>query len=177
LSSTNVQTGFGTEARVDLARIVNTLTGSTLGEETFGVDIPAMQVFKAVSETLVNSKLNEATGPQTDQDAMRIRSTMASLDKESEANRFLIATMKETNRRKIEQHKFYQKFYSDNDTLKGADAAWLDYKMQTPMIGSITDVDTGMPMLYSDFLRKAKRDNPGANQTEITDAWRSLNGP
>jgi hypothetical protein len=177
LKNLDVETGLGVDSRAGLAKFANALmpgSGDVFMDEN---QIPGVEVYKALSEQLTNSELMNAKGVQTDGDAKRVRATMASIGKTNLANSFLVNTMQEYNRRMIERDDYYRKYRRDNGRdLEGADDAWMNHIETTPMIGSITDKATGLPLLYSDFMKRAKKQKPKATRQQLVTDWRTLNG-
>ena len=176
LENIDISTGFGVEARGALASVVNAVFGAGTGEILTNTNLPALQAFRGVSARLVNSELNKAKGPQTEGDAQRAKSTLASLDNEVDANRFLIKSLRATNARKIEQAEFYSQILERDGTLTEADKEWSAFKRKTPMLSaSVLDQQTGLPMFFNEFSAKAQAANPSASKEQIINAWRELN--
>ena len=176
LENINIDTGFGTEARGTLAAVVNAVLGDGIGDALTNTNLPALQAFRGVSARLVNSELNKAKGPQTEGDAQRAKSTLASLTNEVDANRFLVKSLRATNARKIEQSAFYESILERDGTLKNADKEWSAFKRKTPMLSaSVLDQESGLPMFFNEFSAKAQAANPSASKEQIINAWRELN--
>lgn len=178
LSALDVESGWGTGAKTQTARVLNAVwpgSGNAVMKS-----VSAQEAFAAVSEELVTSKLNSATGPQTDQDAQRIRSTVATLGKTPDANAFIISAARGTNDRKIEQRNFYESYFERKGSLEGVDTEWAKYKLSTPMLSDpryVRNKQTGLPIFYNEFYRAAKQGNPQLSDAEIVDKWRELNQP
>lgn len=176
LENIDISTGFGVEARGALASAVNAIFGAGTGDSLTNTNLPALQAFRGVSARLVNSELNKAKGPQTEGDAQRAKSTLASLSNEVDANRFLIKSLRATNARKIEQSEFYSEILERDGTLTEADKEWSAFKRKTPMLSaSVIDQQSGLPMFFNEFSAKAQAANPNASKEQIINAWRELN--
>jgi hypothetical protein len=176
LENIDISTGFGVEARGALASAVNAIFGAGTGDSLTNTNLPALQAFRGVSARLVNSELNKAKGPQTEGDAQRAKSTLASLSNEVDANRFLIKSLRATNARKIEQSEFYSEILERDGTLTEADKEWSAFKRKTPMLSaSVIDQQSGLPMFFNEFSAKAQAANPDASKEQIINAWRELN--
>ena len=183
LRSMDVKTGMGTKQLASIANMANFMFGEGTGD--FIVENPGrIESYIAVTEAMTNSVLNNATGPQTDQDAQRIRSTMMSINKTGVANDFLIRSMEATNNRAIEQHRFVQRFMRDNkdnfdnqvQAFDEAQFAWNEYKNHVPMVSSVPDKATGLPIFFSEFRERVKKAQPDKTEAEIIKAWRVVNG-
>jgi hypothetical protein len=176
LENIDIDTGFGTEVRGTLASVVNAVLGDGIGDALTNTNLSALQAFKGVSARLVNSELNKAKGPQTEGDAQRAKSTLASLTNEVDANKFLVKSLRATNARRIEQAAFYESILERDGTLKDADKEWSAFKRKTPMLSStVLDQGSGMPMFFNEFAAKAQAANPSASKEQIINAWRELN--
>jgi hypothetical protein len=175
LSHIDVQTGFGVQQRGQLASIINGLGGN--GEALTGVDPANAQAFNAVTGKLVLDIMATQKGPQTDKDQQRIAKTLPTIANEQLANRFTLSSLKAINLRRIAQRDFYENYLYENETLKGADKAWSDFKQDTPMVSDqVKDPATGLPMFYFQFARKAREHNPNATKAQIDKAWRERAG-
>lgn len=80
--------------------------------------------FKAVTANLVLQEQIKQKGPQTDSDAKRIESTLATIDNTPDANKFIISAAMAQNNYKIDYSAFMRKYYKDSGTLVGAEDAW-----------------------------------------------------
>ena len=176
LANIDLSTGFGIETRGAMASAINGIFGKGVGDSLLNVNLSAIQAFKGVSSRLVNSELNKAKGPQTEGDAQRAKSTLASLKNEGEANAFLIKSLQATNARVVEQAQFYENVLERDGTLKNATKEWVAYKRKTPMLSAnVLDQTTGLPMFFNNFAAMAQERNPGITRAEIVNAWRELN--
>lgn len=174
LENIDISTGFGTEARGAVASVINAFVPGA-GDELLNTNVDALQAFRGVSSRLVNSELNKAKGPQTDGDAKRAKNTLANLNNQNLANKFLIQSLRATNARWAEQAEFYENVLERDGSLKKADREWLEFKRKTPMLSdSVKDAETGLPMFYRDFKMKALEKNPGASDEQILEAWRGM---
>jgi hypothetical protein len=92
--------------------------------------------------------------------------------KTPEANQFINNSARAMSIRKIEQRDFYEQYYNDNDTLKGASKAWNDYKRNTPMVSNKLKSPKGLPVFFFEFERDVMAANPGATREQVLGAWR-----
>jgi hypothetical protein len=173
LASIDVSTGFGVEARSEIARGVNAIFGEGSGDQLLNVNVPAVQAFKAISGRIQNTELNKAKGPQTDDDARRVAKTLPNIANEQLAKDFLIKSLRAINDRAIRQAEFFEDFRDTNGSLKGSDKAWREFKKKTPLVSeAITDPETGLPMFFNDFRRQVLVAHPGATDSQILFTWR-----
>jgi hypothetical protein len=183
LAGIDIETGWGTGLQARLAGVVDGVFGEGAASQYGILDkntVAGLETYRAIAQDFANQKLNEAKGPQTEGDAQRINQTIMGLDKAQDANDFLIAVLQEENSRKIQRERFIKSYRQEhgNDmrTFEDALSAWNVRMESTPMIGTVTDKKSGLPMLYSRFVQEAKRANKGASMGEINQAWRDLNG-
>lgn len=153
-----------------------------MGMDKFAAElsnVAGAQGFNAISFRMVNAVLNQAKGPQTEGDAQRARSTIASLGNEGAANDFIIATMRANALRKIEKHEFYQDRLDGGKSVSETRKEWKDYMTKTPNlseVGKVSDPDTGLPVYFYQFKERAIQNRPNVTQEEIVQAWRQANG-
>tara|TARA_R110001599_G_scaffold173340_2_gene365164 strand:- start:15896 stop:17152 length:1257 start_codon:yes stop_codon:yes gene_type:complete len=172
MESIDINTGFGTEARGQIARVWDSLGGD--GAALTGVDPTDMEKFKGLAMKQVLDIMASQKGPQTDSDAKRIEKAVVDLGKTTEANQFVLDSARAIANRKIEQSAFYEDFLDDNQTLVGANKAWRDFKTMTPMVSDIVaDPKTGAPMFFYQF-RETMREN-GFSDSDIVEGWQRMN--
>ena len=168
----DLDTGFGTEARGQIAKVWDALGGD--GEALTGIDPADVEKFNAVAMKQVLDVMATQKGPQTDQDAERIKKTATQLGNTREANNFIIDSGLAIANRKIEQAEFYDNYLEQNETLKGADSAWRDFKIRTPMVSDVVkDPNSGAPVFYYQFRDKMRTN--GYQDQDIIEAWRRMN--
>jgi hypothetical protein len=178
LESIDVSTGALEPAKVAFA--------ATL--EGFGVDasaianVPNAEAYNAVSERLVNTVLNRAKGPQTDQDAARIRQQISSLSGTEKGNAFKINSMKAIAMRDIEMRDFIQaemerqELNGESRSYRKATYEWNKFKRQTPLLSSsVKNPETGLPVFFHEFKQNAERKRPGISREQVLEAWRQIN--
>ena len=170
----DVATGFGAETKTNLARLANFVKPG-LGDNL--ANVTATEAFNALSIAYTQSELNNATGPQTDLDFTRFQKTFASLDKEMDANNWLIDNIAASNDRKLEQYEFYRNHYKANPQLgyQTVDDAWMQFKRDVPMVSGRMDTDTGLPLLWNNFQKDTRRENPDATREDIIALWQEVN--
>ena len=174
LENIDVQTGFGEEAKGQLARVFNSF--GVDGTALTGVDPANMQAFNAVSGKLTLDVMSTQKGPQTDRDRDFIARTLPNIKNEALANNFTVNSLKALNYRRIEMRDFYENYLEENGTLKGSDIEWNKFKQKTPLISEIIkNPETGLPMFFHEFKRKLIERNPTATEQQVIDAWRELN--
>jgi len=170
----DVETGLGAEMKMNVARVANFFKPG-LGDEI--ANVSATEAFDALSIEYVQSKLNEATGPQTDLDFFRFQKTFSSLGKTMEANNWLIDNIMASNERKQEQYEFYRDYMRGDPQMgyQTVDDAWIQYKRDVPMVSGNMNAKTGLPYLWSNFQKQTLKENPGAKREEIIALWQELN--
>ncbi len=172
MESIDIDTGFGTEARGQISRVWESLGGD--GSALTGVDPADMEKFKGLATKQVLEIMSTQKGPQTDADAKRIEKAVADLGKTKEANQFVIDSARAIANRRIEQATFYEEFLEDNETLKGANQSWRDFKTKTPMVSDIVnDPETSAPMFFYNFRERMRSMN--FNDKDIIEGWQRMN--
>ena len=172
LRGLNLDTGFGTEAKSDVVRALGAFGVDTT--ELLGTDPAEVEKFNSIAQKQVLNIMATQKGPQTDQDAERIKKTIAQTTNTKEANQFILNTMEAVSRRKVDQAAFYEEFLNDNETLKGVDRAWRAFKRKTPMFSEkVKNPTTGKPMFYFEFRNLLTKE--GRPEKEIIEAWQDLN--
>lgn len=174
----DLDTGLGVETRGQIAKVWDAMGGN--GKELTGVNPSDVQKFKAVATKQVLDIMASQKGPQTDQDAARIEKAVANLGNTKEANQFVMDAAIGIANRKIEQSAFYENFLEENDTVKGADSAWRDFKSKTPMVSDVVkDPVSGNPLFYYQFktmmMNKQNKQGQQFTQDDINEAWRRMN--
>lgn len=168
----DLDTGLGVETRGQIAKVWDALGGD--GKALTGVDPSDVQKFKAVVTKQVLDIMATQKGPQTDQDAARIEKAVANLGNTKEANSFIMDSATAISNRKIEQASFMERYLEDKGSLKGADNAWRDFKVKTPMVSDvIKDPNSGAPVFYYQFREKMSQ--KGYSDSDIVEAWRRMN--
>jgi hypothetical protein len=114
-------TGWGTETQAAAANIL-----ASLGVADAKNYATNAQVFLAQTRTVTNDRLLDQKGPQTDNDFKRTEEIGARLGNTADANKFLLAVNRAINNQTIEKHRFFTKWVSKNDSLRGAEQAWQD---------------------------------------------------
>jgi len=174
LVNIDVKTGFSVQSRAIIASAFNAVDPS-LGEIITGVDASAVQAANAITSKMVNSELNKAKGPQTEGDAIRAKQTVATINNDELAYKFLITQAQALNDRKVEQYNFYADFLETEESLKGADKAWADYKRKTPMLSDVVkNASTNLPMFFNEFKQQTKARNPNTSDERVVSMWQDL---
>lgn len=113
------ETGFTAPIKREAARVLGALGVSAA--EDFATNA---QVFQAkVSEQVFGLQSLQA-GPQTNQDFQRLNETYANITNTTEANKFIIATVRAQAEMAAAEKKFYDDWHKKHKTYDGADAAW-----------------------------------------------------
>lgn len=172
MRNTAQQEGFRTGAveplRNTLAAVAKGL-GVPLSDSRIQQVVDA-QTFTALGGQLLANRLAAQKGPQTDQDAQRMLQTLASLDKEADANDFLLRSGIALRSREIEQRDFFRDWRADKGTLDGASQAWSRFKNEVPLFG--ISPNTGRPVFFTEFAEA----NEDKSMTDIVNAWTQTYG-
>lgn len=113
------ETGFTAPIKREASRVLGALGVSAA--EDFATNA---QVFQAkVSEQVFGLQSLQA-GPQTNQDFQRLNETYANIANTTEANKFIIATVRAQAEMAAAEKKFYDDWHKKHKTYDGADAAW-----------------------------------------------------
>lgn len=172
LEAIDVKTGALEPAKAAFASIVEGLgfDGSAIANVTNA------QAFEGVSNRMVNDVLNRAKGPQTEGDAKRAKSTLASLKNTPLANKFMNASLKALALRQIEQSDFIEARIDQGKTFSEANKEWNDFKRKTPSLSSVVKDENGLPVFFYQFKERAKQIRPNITDDEIINAWREKHG-
>lgn len=172
LDAIDIDTGALEPGKVALASVVEGLgiDASSLA------DVGTAQSFKAVSNRLVNDVLNAATGPQTDGDAQRARSTISNLGDSPLAAQFKSNSLRSVALRTIEQRDFIESRVDEGSTFSEARKEWNKFKKQTPALSdAVKNPQTGLPLYFYQFQNLARQRREGITDKEIIAAWRQAN--
>ena len=144
-------------------------------------DATNAQAFTGIMKDLVLNKMASQKGPQTDQDAKRIETTLARLGNTPAANEFLFNAAIAIKERTIEQRNFTLRYRQQKGTLEGAQLEWEKYKRSTPLMGinpiaKQRDGERAMPIFYNQFRQGILAANPGVTPDQIATLWREKYG-
>jgi hypothetical protein len=175
LENIDIQTGGLEPAKLALAKYASAfgLDGTKIANVAGG------EAFNAEAERLVLSVKASQKGPQTEGDQVTIRQTVASLGNTKAGNQFIIDSARALNNRRIGRKDFYDKFLEStggrfrNDDGVNADAAWSEFKRNTPMVSAKQRTPEGLPVFYYKFEEAVRDANPDATRGEILEAWRA----
>ena len=117
----NEKTGWGTDAKAAGAAV---LVAMGIGGEEAKQYASNAQTFTAIQFKQVNDELNQAKGPQTNDDFKRARLTFASLGNTPNANRFINDLQRAVIQQRGAEAKFYRDHY--NQALKGGDLSAME---------------------------------------------------
>lgn len=115
-------TGWSAEMQKKAAEVLGALGVKNAAEKATGY-----QQFQQAAMTQVNSVLNLAKGPQTDQDARRAQETFIGLGKTPQANQFLIDYAQAVAERDKRRADFYKQAYpiaQKKGDLNEVDRSW-----------------------------------------------------
>lgn len=115
-------TGWGGEKEKAAAEFLGYLGVKNASEKATGY-----QQFQQAGMTQVNSVLNLAKGPQTDQDARRAQQTFAGIEKTPQANQFLLDYAQAVAERQKRRSDFYQQampLARSTGDLTAVDRSW-----------------------------------------------------
>ena len=115
------KTGWGTGAKKAAASVL-----SALGVPEAEKYATSAQTFLAASREMVNDRMQEQKGTQTENDRKVIEEIYPQLGNTVEANRFILAVARAQANRDIEERKFYDKWWRDKKTYDRASDAWLE---------------------------------------------------
>jgi hypothetical protein len=150
--------GFGTgTGTATTAKIAGVLSALGVPEATAYASDAA--VFQSTVQQTVLDRQFEQKGPQTEADAARITQTAANLGNPTDANRFLLNIAKAQAKRDIAHQRFFAKWFSTNNTYRGAEEAWLDGE--------------GGKSLFADpaLSKYAPKEEQGAAAPAATGSW------
>lgn len=148
--------------------------GSAIGIPVDEEKIQTGQAFNAVMGRLVNDRISQEKGPQTDQDVKRFKDTMANLDNPAPTREFLLGYSEALQSRKIQQAEFFRERVREGQDYEKVRDQWDRYVRQTPLIRTdIVSPENGLPVFYPQFARRFRNVNPNATEAEILKAWRS----
>ena len=121
----NLETGWGTETKVQGLRLLNALG---LADEEAQDTIADFEKFKTVSMTRLMTMLQAQKGPQTEGDADRAAKTFASVENTPQANEFILDMAQATAERERQRLIFYDSLkgvYARKGNLAEIDTIWL----------------------------------------------------
>lgn len=147
--------------------------GLPLDEDALA-QIESVQSFKAITGNLLAAKLASQKGPQTDDDARRMKETLASIDNVEAANDFILRSSIATETRKVEMSDFAREWKTATGSFDGWRAAWGEFKRKTPLLG--INPTTNKPVFYTEFMEEAAKANPGATRDQLLEMWRNKYG-
>ncbi len=128
------------------------------------------QQFNGTIQNLVLTKMQAQKGPQTENDAKRIESTVASLGNTPAARDFLMRAADALSYEDMLKREFWDNHRGEKGSFDGAQVAWRKFKNDLPMVGQ--SPNTGKPVFFSEFA-EANRGKPYA---EIVKQWSSTYG-
>ena len=141
----------------------------------FGLDqATTAEAFTGVMQNLVLSRMQAQKGPQTQQDAQRIESTVASLGNTPEASDFLLRTGQAMARRDVEKHNFYEQYRASKGSLNGVQQAWDSELNGRPLLG--VNPNSRLPVFYDEFVPAFLQANPGATKADALTMWKTKYG-
>ena len=148
-------------------------------EHDFGLEDPTKaQSYTGAIKTMVLTKLQAQTGPQTDTDRIEIEKTVASMGNTNEANRFLLEANEAIERQKILKRNFWLDHKRKNGTFEGANQAWSEFSDTTPFLAK--NPNSGRPVFFANFAHEIRRVNMAAGKkvtsSGILDLWRTKYG-
>lgn len=128
------------------------------------------QAFVGTMQNLVLTKLQAQKGPQTENDAKRIESTVASLGNTPAARDFLMRAADALSYEDMMKREFWDNHRGEKGSFDGAQVAWRKFKSELPMVG--TSPKTGQPLFFSEFAEA----NRGRPMQELVQAWSTQYG-
>ncbi|MBN9497863.1 MAG: hypothetical protein J0H39_13990 [Alphaproteobacteria bacterium] len=130
------------------------------------------QAFVGTMQNLVLTKMQAQKGPQTENDAKRIESTVSSLGNTPAARDFLLRSADALAQLDQYQHQFWEEYRasSPKKSFEGAAIAWRDWRNKTPLLG--VNPNSNLPVFLPEFMEKARDANPNVSDGEILNQWR-----
>lgn len=171
----DIKTGAFEPFKAKLAGIASGLGFSDLAKNIG--DAPKAEALQSLSTQLVNTVLNAAKGPQTDQDAARAFDTIAKLGDTQEAFQFKLKMLSALEQRNVDKFRFINNEKKKGLALNEAFGLWDEENLKNPIISKRNSNSTGLPMFFEDF-EKQMRSNPnnkGASKADIVEAWVDFN--
>lgn len=157
------------EDKMQVAREIGDVFGFSVDEK----QLSNVAAFDAVMGTLVNDRISQEKGPQTDQDVVRFRKTMASVNNTSVAKDFLLNYAEALERRKVHKARFFRSGVRGKKDYEDILDEYQSYMDKTPLIRTdFRDLDTGLPVFYYEFEREYLKENPGSSAEEALAEWR-----
>lgn len=169
----DVETGSGEDYKLAAREI-----GSALGFPVDEGKISTAQSFNAAMQGIVNNRLTQEKGPQTDQDVERFKLQFAQLTNPEDSKQFLLNYASALQERKIEQSEFYDEWLDKNPnagSLRGARRGWRDYINDNKLISNKPSPATGLPVFYYEYERAMREANPQISDADIRAKWRTIN--
>lgn len=130
-------------------------------------DATTPQAFVGLMQSVVLNKMQAQKGPQTENDAKRIESTVASLGNTEEAANFLLRAEIAFREKDAEEADFWDEWFTQKGSYEGASAAWKAKWSKTPMVGK--SPNSKLPLFFGEF-RKA---NAGIPYEDVVKEWNS----
>lgn len=134
------------------------------------------QAFVGTLQNLVLTKMQAQKGPQTENDAKRIESTLASLGNTPQARDFLLRSADALAQVDQYQHQFWEEYRANSPkkSFEGASAAWREWRNKTPLLG--INPNSNLPVFLPEFIEAARAANPNATEEQIIGQWRMKYG-
>lgn len=174
LDAIDVDSGALAPAKAAFASVVKDLGFSSLAA---GIsDVSTAQSFDAVSGRLVQAVLNQATGPQTDDDAKRASKTISSLGDDPLARVFKSDSLRALAFRQEQRGNFISSRIDEGKTFSAASKEWDKFKNSTPNISGVVKGPNGLPLFFFQFEQTARSNKPNVTDEEILTAWRQAHG-
>jgi hypothetical protein len=136
--------------------------------------IASAESFNGVMGRIVNDRVSQEKGPQTDNDVIRFARTMASLDKLEDSNRFLLEYAGALAMRDVEFGEYLRNTVRKQGDFEEALDQWYSGPGAIPMYR--TDIqlpgsNSKLPVFYAEFEKVLKKDNPEITKEQIQEAW------
>jgi hypothetical protein len=136
-------------------------------------DAPSAEALQSLSTQLVNTVLNSAKGPQTDQDAARAFETVAKLGDTEQAFEWKLKMFSALEQMNVNKFKFIDAQRKKGVLIQDAFGAWEQESQANPILSKQNSKETGLPLFFEDFekLMRANPNNKGASKADIMEAW------
>ena len=162
-----VQTGFGQETLTNMQRLGQQI----MGDDYKASEIAGQEAFISLSTQMILPEVKKLGVNPTDKDLEFVVKGTPSLSKSIEGNRLMIAALKLSNARRIDEANFDTQFYGDpknvNATIFQRDQAFQEHRRNNPQIYSAEP----LKQAYADIMAKYSTDADVINVTSGAPTW------
>ena len=165
LLNQGVKTGFGQETLTNMQRLGQQI----MGDDYKASEIAGQEAFISLSTQMIVPAVKDLGVNPTDKDLEFVVKGSPSLSKSIEGNRLMIAALKLSNARRIDEANFDTQFYSENvnATIFQRDQAFQEHRRNNPQIYSAEP----LKQAYADIMAKYSTDADVVNVTSGAPTW------